>query len=158
MNPTPIFVAQFAWFLIVWSTLAVVLVAPRLVALPRDRALAIVVAPQLFRVLGAGLLVPNLAPGLPTEFALPTALGDATTALLAWATLLALHVESPHARRLAWICTVVGAGDLAVALPHAARIEAARHLAAQWFVPTVAVPLMIVSHAMTARTLLTPRP
>lgn len=157
MNPTPLFVAQFAWFLVAWSTLAVVLAAPRLAALPDEQALAVVVAPQLFRVLGVGLLVPNLAPGLPTELALPTAIGDVTTALLAWVTLLALHAESPHARRLAWACTAVGAGDLAIALPHAARIEAARYLAAQWFVPTVAVPLMIVSHAMTARTLLATR-
>lgn len=157
MNPTLPFVVQFAWFVVAWTTVGVVFVVPRLAALPRERAIAVVVAPQMFRVLGVGLLVPNLAPGLPTEFALPTAIGDATTALLAWATLLALHAGSPHARRLAWACTIVGAGDLAIALPHAARIEAARYLAAQWFVPTVAVPLMIVSHVMTARVLLTRR-
>lgn len=158
MNPTPLFVMQFAWFLVAWTTIAIVLVAPRLAAIPRERALAVVLAPQMFRVLGVGLLVPNLAPGLPMEFALPTAIGDTTTALLAWAALLAVHTESPHARRLAWACTIVGAGDLAIALPHAARIEAARYLAAQWFVPTVAVPLMIVSHVMTARVLLASRP
>jgi hypothetical protein len=44
--------------------------------------------------------------------------------------------------------------DLAIALPHAARIEAARFLAAQWYVPALGVPLMIVSHLMAFRALL----
>ena len=158
MDPAPLFVMQFVWFLLAWSTLAAVFVVPQLAALPTARALAVAVTPQMFRVLGVGLLVPNLAPGLPREFALPTALGDTTTALLAWATLLAVHAGSRHARGLAWACTIVGAGDLMIALPHAARIEAARYLAAQWYVPTVAVPLMIVSHVLTARTLLGSRP
>lgn len=154
METTAIFVVQLVWFLVAWSTLAVVLVAPRLAGLPGETALTIALAPQMFRVLGIGLLVPALAPELPRSFAIPTAIGDVTTAVLAWAAVLALHRRSPHGRRLAWACTLVGAGDLAIALPHAARIEAARYLAAQWYVPTLAVPLMIVSHALTLRVLL----
>ena len=126
--------------------------APR--ALPPRDALTICLVPQLFRVLGLGLVVPNLSPGMPRSFAVPTAIGDALTAMLALAAVLALVRGSTAARPLAWTCSLVGAADLALALPHAAAIGAALFLAAQWYVPAVAVPLMIVSHALAFRTLL----
>ena len=150
----PIFAAQFAWFLVVWSALAAWLVAPRLRALPPADAVTLCLLPQLFRVLGLGLLVPNLSPGMPRSFALPTAIGDALTAVLALAAIAALVRGSRVGRPLAWACTVVGAADLAIALPHAAAIGAALFMTAQWYVPALAVPLMVVSHALTARTLL----
>jgi len=157
MNPLPIFVLQFAWFLAAWTVIATHLVAPRLAATAPDRALALWLAPQLFRVLGSGLLVPTLAPDMPRAFALPTALGDALTAVLALAAIVALERRRPSARTLAWTCNVVGSCDVVIALVHAARIEAARHLAAQWYVAAVLVPLVIVSHAMVYRTLLADR-
>jgi hypothetical protein len=157
MNPLPIFVGQFAWFLVVWTTIAVVFVAPRLRAHDVDGRLMVWLTPQLFRVLGAGLLVPSLAPGLPRELALPTAIGDASTAVLALVAILTLHRGAALGRPCAWLCTVVGSADLAIALVHAARIEAARYLAAQWYVPVVVVPLAIVSHVMAWRVLLSGR-
>lgn len=43
---------------------------------------------------------------------------------------------------------------MAVSLTQAARVEAARYLAAQWFVPAVMVPRMIVCHVMALRSLI----
>jgi len=149
----PLFAAQSAWFLVVWSVLAACFAAPRLRALPPADALVVCLVPQLFRGLGIGLLVPNLSPGMPTSFALPTALGDGLTAVLALAAIVMLHRGAAAGRPLAWACTIVGAADLAIALPHAAAIGAAHYLAAQWYVPVVAVPLMIVSHVLAMRTL-----
>ena len=154
MNPSPLFVFQFLWFLTVWAVLAVLFIAPKVRSYPTDDALAICIVPQLFRVLGVGLLAPNLAPGMPRSFALPTALGDSATALLALISVVALRNRWQGARKVAWACNLVGAADLVIALPHGAITEAAQFLTAQWYVPALGVPLMIVSHVMSFRILL----
>ena len=154
VSPAPLFAFQFSWFLVVWTVVAVLFVAPRLRNHDAEDALSIYMAPQLFRVLGVGLLVPNLAPGMPRSFALPTAIGDSVTALLALIAVVGLRRRWQPARKVAWACNVVGVADLAIALPHAVAIGAAEHLAGQWYVPTVGVPLMIVSHVMALRLLL----
>ena len=154
MSPRPIFIAQFLWFLVAWTTIAIVFVRPVLRRLPADRALAFCILPQLFRAMGLGLLVEQLSPGMPKAFATQTAIGDSITSVLALLTLVALQSGWPSARRLAWACTVVGAADLAIAFPHAALIGAAQYMHTQWYVPTVGVPLMIVAHTLAARNLL----
>lgn len=154
MDPFPVFVLQFVWLLLVWATLAAIFVTPRLRGADVDRALAVCLTPQLFRVLGAGLLVPRLAPDLPRAFALPTAIGDTATAALALVAIVALDRRARRARTLVWVCNVIGTCDVVVALAHAAHIGAARFLAAQWYVATVMVPLAIVSHVLVFRLLL----
>ena len=157
MDPLPLFVGQFVWFVIVWATIAIVFVRPRMVNASTNRALAVWVAPQMFRVLGVGLLVPNLSPNMPQSFAISTAVGDTLTALLALGSVIALERNWTTARATTWVCTVVGTTDLTIAMIHAARVEAVRHLAAQWFVPAVLVPLMVVCHVMAIHTLLATR-
>src|ERR1043166_3734996 len=98
MSPLPVFGFQFAWFLVVWTTIAVVFVGPRLRGVEPDRALAVWVTPQLFRALGLGPLGPSLAPEMPRSFAVPTAIGDTTTAVLALVSLIALTRRAPYAR------------------------------------------------------------
>jgi hypothetical protein len=154
MNPVPFFAFQFLWFLIAWAVVAVLFVAPRLRSWAVDDALAICTAPQLFRVLGVGLLVPNLAPGMPRSFALATAIGDSLTAVLALVAVVALRQGWRVARPAAWVCNLVGVTDLAIALPHARSIGAAQFLTAQWYVPVLVVPVMIVSHVLALRLLL----
>lgn len=155
MDPALLFVLQFIWFLAAWTVVAVLFAAPTLRRYAEEHdALAICLAPQLFRVLGVGLLVPNLSTDLPRSFALPTAIGDSLTAMLAMLAVVALRRRWSFGREAAWACTIVGAADLAIALPHAAAIGASQYLTAQWYVPTMVVPLMIVSHAMTFRILL----
>jgi hypothetical protein len=157
IDPAPLFVFQFVWFLAAWSVIAALFAAPVLRRYAVEDALAICLIPQLFRVLGIGLLVPNLAPGMPHEFALPTAIGDSTTAILAMLAVIALRQRWSFGRNAAWACTIVGVADLAIALPHAAAIGAAQYLTAQWYVPALGVPFMIVSHAMALRILLSSR-
>jgi len=157
MHPGPLFIFQFLWFLAVWTTLAALFVRPHLRNYAVADAVAMCTSPQMFRVLGVGLLVPNLAPGMPWSFALTTAAGDSLTAVLALAAVVALRRRWPAAWKLAWASNLVGIADLAVALPHAASVGAARFLAAQWYVPALGVPLMIVSHAMAVRLLLAER-
>lgn len=154
MKPAHYFVLQFGWFLIAWSVIARFFIAPALQHRALDDALMIWIAPHLFRVLGVGLLVPNLSPGLPVEFAATTAIGDSITAVLALGSLLALRKRWRKARALVWVFNVIGALDLTVAMMHAAWIQAATYLHAQWYVPALVVPLMAVTHVMVFRTLL----
>ena len=147
MPPLAIFVLQFLWFLFAWSLIAYFVVWPWSARLPPDARLSAWVAPEMFRVLGAGLLVPNLSPGMPTEFAVSTAVGDSVTASLAALAFIGLRQGWPSARGLAWACTVVGSLDLLVAFPHAAATGAISHLAAQWYVPVFAGPPLVICHA-----------
>lgn len=158
MNPIALFVFQFLWFLLAWSVIAYFVVWPWSLSLEADRRLSLWLAPQAFRVLGVGLLVPNLSPGMPSGFAIPTAVADTTTAVLAVSAFVALQRGRSSARTLAWLCTIVGVGDLLVAFPHAARTGAIGHLATQWYVPVFAGPIMVVSHIACIVTLLQSRP
>lgn len=158
MDALPVFAAQFLWFLLAWACLARLVAWPWTLALSPDARLAFWIAPQMFRVLGLGLLVPALAPGLSPQFARATAAGDATTSVLAMVAFVALRTGSRHARTLVWAATIVGACDLAIAMPHAAHVRAAANLAAQWYVATAMVPLMVVCHVACLATLVATRP
>jgi hypothetical protein len=142
----PIFVLQLSWFLLAWSILCVLIIWPWSRRLEPDARLSAFIAPEMFRVLGLGLLVPNLSPGMPDEFAWATAAGDSITALLAVLAFIGLQRGWRAARGLAWSCTLVGLLDLLIAFPHAASVGAISHLAAQWYVPVFAGPIMLVSH------------
>ncbi|MBM4383519.1 MAG: hypothetical protein FJ091_09140 [Deltaproteobacteria bacterium] len=146
MPPIAFFVLQFLWFLFAWSLLTYFLLWPLSAGLSPNARLSLFIAPEMFRVLGVGLLVPNLSPGMPLEFAVPTALADSLTALLAAAAFVALRRDWRGARGLAWACTVIGTADLLVAFPHAASIGAIEHMAAQWYVPVFAGAPLVVCH------------
>jgi hypothetical protein len=147
MEPLVLFVFQFAWFLLAWSLVAGFVVWPWSARLSPDARLSAWIAPEMFRVLGVGLLVPNLSPGMPGEFAVATASADSLTALLAALAFVALRRGWRPARGLAWACTLVGSVDILAAFPHAAASGAISHLAAQWYVPVFAGPVMVISHA-----------
>ncbi|MBX7059002.1 MAG: hypothetical protein K1X75_13130 [Leptospirales bacterium] len=157
MNPIIAFVSQFFWFSIVWTVVVLVWLAPAIRDSERTTQLKVWLTPQLFRVLGLGLTVENLAPALPQSFALPTAIGDSLTALLSLVAILLLHHRIRFSIGFAWACTLFGLLDLLIALPHAASIHAARYLHGQWFVPAVCVPLMLVCHVMALKALLKPK-
>ncbi len=152
MNSVHVFAIQFVWFLVVWTVLARLLVIPFVQRLDISDQFSIWLLPQLFRVLGMGLLVENLAPDLPDSFALPTAIGDSVTAVFALLSIIALQNKWNSARPLVWVCNLIGTVDLAIALPHAVVTKAPIYLTAQWYVPAVVVPLLIVSHVMIWRT------
>ena len=153
MNSVYLFAIQFVWFLVVWATIAKLFVSPFVQRFELNDKFSIWLLPQLFRVLGVGLLVQNLAPDLPYSFALPAAIGDSITSILALFSIIALQNKWTSARSLVLVCNVIGSLDLAIALAHAAVIKAPNYLTAQWYVPAAIVPLMIVSHVMIWRML-----
>jgi hypothetical protein len=146
VEPLAIFLFQFLWFLLADSLLACFILWPRSASLPADERLSVWIAPLMFRVLGAGLLVPNLSPGMPMEFAVPTAAADSLTAVLAAAAFVALQRGWPAGRALAWACTIVGSLDALIAFPHAAATGAISHLAVQWYVPVFVGPWLVICH------------
>ena len=146
LEPLVIFISQFLWFLFAWSLIVWFVLWPWSARLSPTARLSVWVAPEMFRVLGAGLLVPNLSPGMPTEFAASTAIGDSLTAFLAALAFIGLRRGWPVGRGLAWACTVIGSLDALVAFPHAAATGAISHLAAQWYVPVFAGPPLLICH------------
>jgi hypothetical protein len=100
------------------------------------------------RLVGLGLLVQNLSPGMPTEFAASTAIGDSLTALLAALAFTGLRRGWRSGRSLAWACSIVGSLDILIAFPHAARTGAISHMAAQWYVPVFAGPPLVICHVV----------
>lgn len=148
MEPIVFFVLQFVWFLLAWSLITYFVLWPRSASLPPDARLSVFIAPEMFRVLGVGLLVPNLSPGMPAEFAVPTAIADSLTAVLAASAFIALRRGWRSARGLAWTCSIVGTIDLLIAFPHAASIGAIAHMATQWYVPVFAGPPLVICHVL----------
>jgi hypothetical protein len=147
MEPLALFVLQFLWFLFAWSLITRFVLWPQSARLSPDARLSVWIAPEMFRVLGVGLLVPNLSPGMPLEFAASTAAADSLTAALAAAAFTGLRRGWRFARALAWACTIVGSIDLLIAFPHAASTGAIAHMAAQWYVPVFAGPILVICHA-----------
>ena len=146
MEPLVVFVLQCLWFLFAWSLIVYFVVWPWSARFSPDARLSAWVAPEMFRVLGLGLLVPNLSPGMPSEFAFATAAGDSLTAVLAALAFIGLRRGWRRARVLTWACTVVGTLDVLIAFPHAAATGAISHMAAQWYVPVFAGPPLVICH------------
>lgn len=148
MEPIVFFVLQFLWFLFAWCLITYFVLWPRSAILSPDTRLSVWVAPEMFRVLGIGLLVPNLSPGMPAAFALTTAAADSLTAVLAACAFVGLQRGWGAARGLAWACTLVGSLDALMAFPHAASTGAITHLAAQWYVPVFVGPPLVICHVV----------
>jgi len=147
MNPQQIFGLQFVLSLFVGTLLARWYVWPVLVTVPVRRALIPLLFVHATRYIGLVFLVPTVVPpGLPAAFAKPAAYGDLLTGLLAIVALLALRNDWPGALPLAWLVNIVGVIDLLNAL-----FEGLRHgvsLGAAYYIPTVAVPVLLITHAM----------
>ena len=142
---------------VVWSVLAYFVAWPWTLGLTADMRLRFWIAPQMFRALGLGLLVPLLSPGLSNSFAVPTAAVDFFTAILALLAFVGLHRGWRLALPLTWACTIVGLSDLLIAFSIAPFIGVADHLAAQWFIPAFVGPFMIVAHVACLAALLRTR-
>lgn len=148
------FAFQLIWFLICWSVITALFIEPRLKGKDIYSRLSFWVTPHLFRVLGVGLLVQNLSPNMPKDFALSTAVGDSITAFLALISLIALHKKWQFSLVLVWIFNLVGSLDGIYAIVSAFRVNAHIYLQTQWYVPVFVGPIMIVSHIMVFKNLL----
>lgn len=157
MSTQQIFGLQFLLSLVVYGLLARWYLAPRLAVLPLPSALMPLLFLHAFRHLGMVFLVPAVVgPGLQPEFAVPAAYGDLLAALLALAAIVALRARWPPALALVWVFNVVGTLDLVNALYRGAQLQV--QLGAAYYIPTFAVPALLVTHAMILALLVRRRP
>ena len=147
MSVRAIFGLQVVLSLVVYSLIARWYVVPRLAALPRRDALTPLLLLHAFRYLGMVFLVPTVVgPALPAAFAVPAAYGDLLAALLALLAIAALRQTWPVAIPLVWLFNVEGTLDLVNAFYQGLRNNV--QLGAAYYIPTFAVPALLVTHAM----------
>ena len=147
MSVRAIFGLQVVLSLVVYSLIARWYVVPRLAALPLRDALTPLLLLHAFRYLGMVFLVPTVVgPALPAAFAVPAAYGDLLAALLALLAIAALRQAWPSAIPLVWLFNVEGTLDLVNVFYQGLRNNV--QLGAAYYIPTVAVPALLVTHAM----------
>lgn len=146
MTPQAIFALQFVLSIVVWALAARWVLTPWLETKPKRSQLFWLILPHAFRHVGMVFLVPGVvSEDLPLSFAGPAAYGDLAAAALALLALIALRAGWSRAVAVVWVFNVVGVVDLLNALRHA---DAIPHLGAAWYIPTMLVPLLLVTHVM----------
>src|SRR5438270_1640759 len=133
---------------------------PRLRRMSREDALNALVIPHIFRFMGLSFLMPGIvSPLLTPQFAKPAAYGDFIAALLAIVASYALSARASWAVAMLWILNIEGTADLlfayyqgtiGIGLPPGV-------LGAAFYIPTVIVPPLLVSHAVMMWLLLQPK-
>jgi len=117
---------------------------------PEDALLPLVVI-HTFRFIGLSFLVPGVVSStLPSGFARPAAYGDLVAAILAVGATLALSAHVAWALPLVWIFNVWGAADLLHAVYQGqVRLRiGVGSLGAAFYIPTVVVPPLLVTHGL----------
>jgi len=126
-------------------------ITPRLRAWSREDAIKALAAPHMFRFVGLSFLMPGVvSPTLTPAFANPAAYGDLAAAVLAMIAVLGLSIRASWAMLAVWIFNIEGTVDLlfanyqgvvGVGLPPGA-------LGAAFFIPTLIVPPLLVTHVL----------
>jgi hypothetical protein len=148
------FFVSIVFSLIAWGIVTARYIWPQLRLRQRAEALRPLLALHSFRFIGLAFLVPGVVSSdVPAAFAHSAAYGDVTAATLALLSLLLL----PRAAGvvIAWVFNLWGSVDLLNAFyqaNHAGLL--AGQLGATYFIPTVIVPLLLITHGLAFRVLL----
>ena len=148
MTPQVCFFLSIAFSLVAWSIVAKRYIWPRLRALQRPDALRPLLILHTFRFEGLAFMVPGVvSPELPTAFAHSAAYGDLGAAILALLSLASL--SSGAGLVIAWLFNLWGTFDLLHAFYEAnAGGLMPGQLGAAYFIPTILVPLLLVTHVL----------
>jgi hypothetical protein len=148
------FFVSIAFSLVAWGVVTARYVWSELRLRERAEALRPLLVLHSFRFIGLAFLVPGVvSPDLPPAFARSAAYGDIIAAILALFSLLLLYSTAGVAA--AWIFSVWGSADILNAFyqaNHAGLL--AGQLGAAFFLPTVIVPLLLITHGLAFRILL----
>jgi len=152
------FFVSIAFSFIAWGIVTARYIWPELRLRPRVEALRPLLILHSFRFIGLAFLVPGVvSPDLPSAFAHSAAYGDIIAAILALLSLLSL--PSAVGVAVAWIFNLWGSVDLLNAFyqaNHAGLL--AGQLGAAYFIPTLVVPLLLITHGLAFRILLQHQP
>jgi hypothetical protein len=148
------FFSSIAFSLIAWGIVTARYIWPRLRLLPRSEALQPLLVLHSFRFIGLAFLVPGVvSPDLPSAFAHSAAYGDIAAATLALLSLVMLPRAAGFA--IAWFFNLWGTADLLNAFYQANNAGlAAGQLGAAYFIPTLIVPLLLITHGLAFRILM----
>jgi hypothetical protein len=146
-----------AFGLLAWSVFAAQYIWPAISKRERAEALRPILTLHAFRYIGLAVLIPGVvSPQLATtSFAHGLAYGDLITATLALIALAALRTKL--AGPLVWIFNIFGTADLLNAFYQGGRIalpDTPGLLGAAYFIPILAVPLLLVTHILVFRLLI----
>jgi hypothetical protein len=148
------FFASMALSFIGWGIIAKRYIWPKLRLLTREEALRPLLTLHSFRFIGLAFLVPGVvSTDLPPAFAYGAAYGDLVAATLALASLALLPQRAGLVS--AWLFSVWGFADLLNAFYQANRVALVPgELGAAYFIPTLVVPLLLITHLLAFRILL----
>ena len=148
------FFASIAFGFIAWGIVTARYIWPRLRLLQRSEALQPLLILHSFRFIGLAFLVPGVvSPDLPSAFAHSAAYGDIVAATLALLSLVSLRRGFGVA--IAWIFNLWGSADLLNAFYQAGSAGLlSGQLGATYFIPTLLVPLLLITHGVAFRILL----
>jgi hypothetical protein len=156
VRPQAIFGLSILLSFIVWAIVVGRYVWPTLRQRPRVEALRPLLLLHAFRFIGLAFLIPGVvSPDLPAAFARSAAYGDLLTSLLALFAYAAMR--SPLGTPSVWAFNIVGTFDLLRAYYEGVRTGLGLKPGLQgalYFVPTLLVPLLLVTHALVFRLLL----
>jgi hypothetical protein len=154
MLPQLCFFVSIAFSFVAWGIVATRYIWPKLRLLPRAEALRPLLILHSFRFIGLAFLVPGVvSPELPSAFAHSAAYGDIVAAILALLSLASLSRGAGVV--IAWIFNIWGSADILNAFYQANNAGLmAGQLGATYFLPTLVVPLLLITHALAFRILL----
>jgi hypothetical protein len=154
MVPQLCFFVSIAFGFIAWGIVATRYIWPKLRLLRRAEALRPLLILHSFRFMGLAFLVPGVvSPDLPSAFAYSAAYGDIAAATLALLSLASL--PSGAGVVIAWIFNLWGTADLLNAFYQANNAGLmAGQLGATYVIPTLVVPLLLITHGLAFRILL----
>jgi len=152
------FFGSIAFSFIAWGIVTARYIWPELRLRQRAEALRPVLILHSFRFIGLAFLVPGVvSPDLPPAFAHSAANGDIIAAMLAL--LSQLFLPSAAGVAAAWIFSLWGSADILNAFyqaNHAGLLPG--QLGAAFFLPTLIVPLLLITHGLAFRILLQHQP
>ena len=151
MNVQAVFGLSVLLSFVAFGLLTKLYIVPRVRVLRGEDALIPLVVPHAFRFVGLSFLVPGVvSPSLPSAFARPAAYGDLVAAILAVIATLALSTRASSSIVLVWLLNVWGTADLLYAM-YQGQIGVGigpGSLGAAYFIPTVLVPPLLVTHGL----------
>jgi hypothetical protein len=148
------FFASIAFSIVAWGIVTARWIWPELRLRSRAEALRPLLILHSFRFIGLAFLVPGVvSPDLPAAFAHSAAYGDIVAAILALFALASLPYAAGNV--ITWIFSLWGSSDIVNAFyqaNHAGLL--AGQLGAAFFLPTLIVPLLLITHGLAFQILL----
>jgi hypothetical protein len=148
------FFISIAFSFVAWGIVTARYIWPELRLRSRAEALRPLLILHSFRFIGLAFLVPGVvSPDLPSSFAHSAGYGDIVAAILAVLALISLPGGAGVV--IAWIFSLWGSADIFNAFYQANRAGLLPgQLGATYFLPTLVVPLLLITHALGFRILL----